>query len=213
MVAQLLDFLGEVATAVMETLGYPGLLFVMVVENLFPPIPSEVVLPLAGALAARGHFQLPWVIVVAGLGSTLGAVILYGVGAWARDHGGRHLVLTLGRYAFLTPADLDKAEAWFGRFRTLAVLTGRFVPIVRSLVSIPAGYAGMPLPSFLGLTVVGATLWCAVLASAGWVLGDNWALVRAIIERYEQAVLVLGIVAVGGFVLWRLRRRLAGRRA
>lgn len=213
MIGQIVDRMGELTTAAMEILGYPGLLLVMVIENLFPPIPSEVVLPLAGALAARGHFSLPLVVAVAGLGSLLGAVILYGFGAWARTHGGRRMVLAVGRYAFLTADDLDQAEDWFARYRALAVFTGRFVPIVRSLISIPAGYNAMPLGQFVVLTAIGATAWCAALATAGWVLGDNWPLVRGLLSRYEQIVLGLAVLAGIGFVTWRLRGRLvAGRR-
>jgi membrane protein DedA with SNARE-associated domain len=211
MIGAWLDRLGELTTALMEALGYFGLLLVMVIENLFPPIPSEVVLPLAGALAARGHFSLPGVVAVASLGSLIGALVLYGFGAWARAHGGRALVLAVGRYAFLTAEDLDRAEGWFDRHRALSVFTGRFVPIVRSIISVPAGYNGMPLPSFILLTWVGATLWCAALASAGWVLGDNWPVVRDLVERYERVVAVLVAVVVGGFLVLRLRRRVLAR--
>lgn len=207
-----LDCVGEATTAAMEALGYPGLLLVMVVENLFPPIPSEVVLPLAGALAARGHFSLPLVVVVAGLGSLIGALILYAFGAWARTHGGRRAVLAVGRYAFLTSEDLDSAEQWFARYRALAVFTGRFVPIVRSLVSIPAGYNAMPLGQFMLLTAAGATAWCAVLATAGWVLGDNWPLVRALLSRYEQGILLLAVLALVAFLGWRIRGRVLAQR-
>src|SRR5687767_14124505 len=160
--------MGQATETIMVLFGYPGIFLVLVVENLFPPIPSEVVLPLAGAQAAKGTFNLPAVILVSGLGATAGAIILYGFGAWARTHGGRSVVLAVGRYAFLTAEDLDKAEAWFARYRAIAVFTGRFVPIVPSLVSIPAGYNGMPLVQFIPLTLIGATGWCAVLATAGW---------------------------------------------
>lgn len=177
------------------------------IENVFPPIPSEIVLPLGGALAAQGYFVLPAVIVVSGLGATAGALILYWFGAWAREHGGRRLVLAVGRYAFLSDEDLTKAEDWFFRYRAIAVFTGRFVPIVRSIVSIPAGYNGMPLAQFIPLTLVGATGWCAVLATAGWVLGDNWELIRPLLSRYEQLVLALGTLAVVIFFAWKVRQR------
>jgi membrane protein DedA with SNARE-associated domain len=194
----------------MMTAGYPGLVFIMVVENVFPPIPSEVVLPLAGFLAHSGNagFTLPLVVLAGGLGSVIGALVLYWFGAWARRHGGRRVVLAAGRYVFLAESDLDAAEAMFARYQSLAVLTGRFVPIVRSVVSIPAGYNRMPLLPFIGLTALGTTIWCAILASAGWILGANWALVRTVLSQYERAVLVLCVIAFVAFVGWRLRRRL-----
>jgi membrane protein DedA with SNARE-associated domain len=207
-IGQIVDLMGQATEAVMVLLGYPGIFLVLVVENLFPPIPSEVVLPLAGAQAAKGTFNLPAVVIVSGLGATAGAIVLYAFGAWARNHGGRAALLAVGRYAFLTSDDLDKAERWFARYSAAAVFTGRFVPIVRSLVSIPAGYNGMPMAQFLPLTLIGATGWCAILATAGWVLGDNWGAVRPLLSRYEQVVLVLAVLGVALFIGWRLRARM-----
>lgn len=213
MIGQVMDVLGEWTRAVMMTAGYPGLVFIMIVENVFPPIPSEVVLPLAGFLAQSGDagFSLPLVVLAGGLGSVIGALILYAFGAWARDHGGRRVVLAAGRYALLTEDDLDKAEAWFARYQGAAVFTGRFVPIVRSLVSIPAGYNAMPLVPFITLTAVGTTIWCAILAGAGWILAENWGLVRSVLSRYEYAVVGIGGIVVVTFLAWRLRARLLAR--
>ena len=213
MIGLIVDKLGEITTAIFQALGYPGLFLVLVIENVFPPIPSEIVLPLAGALAAQGHFVLPLVILVSGLGATAGAIILYWFGAWARSHGGRGLVLAVGRYAFLSDGDLAKAEYWFARYQVAAVLTGRFVPIVRSIVSIPAGYNGMPMAQFLPLTFVGATGWCAILATAGWVLGDNWESVRPLLSRYEQAVVAVVVLTVVAFLVWKIRQRMSRARA
>jgi membrane protein DedA with SNARE-associated domain len=207
----MLDELGEWTRAVMEAFGYAGLVFIMVLENVFPPIPSEIVLPLAGALSAGSDpiFALPLVIVAGGLGSVLGALVLYAFGAWARDHGGRRAVMAVGRYAFLTDEDLDKAEAWFDHYRSLAVFTGRFIPIVRSLISIPAGYNAMPLPQFILLSTIGTTIWCGILATAGWVLGTNWPLVRGVLSSYEKVILAICVIAVVAFLGWRVRHRLA----
>jgi membrane protein DedA with SNARE-associated domain len=209
LINQLMDLLGEWTTVIMTAASYPGLVFIMIVENVFPPIPSEVVLPLAGFLAHEGQagFSLPLVVGAGGLGSVLGALILYGFGAWSRDHGGRRVVLAVGRYVFLSPEDLDKAEAWFSRYRGWAVFTGRFVPIVRSLVSIPAGYNGMPLPQFILLTAIGTSIWCAILATSGWVLGANWQLVRGITSTYERAIIAIVVLGAIAFVVWKLRSR------
>jgi membrane protein DedA with SNARE-associated domain len=214
LINHLLDVLGEWTTAVMSAAGYPGLVFIMIVENLFPPIPSELVLPLAGFMAHEGQagFSLPVVVLAGGLGSVLGALILYGFGAWARNHGGRRVVLAVGRYAFLSEEDLDKAEEWFTRYRSWAVFTGRFVPIVRSLISIPAGYNGMPLPQFMLLTALGTTIWCAILSTSGWVLGANWQLVRRVTSTYERAIIAIAVLAVIAFIVWKLRSRRAARK-
>jgi membrane protein DedA with SNARE-associated domain len=212
-IGHLLEDLGEWTRAVMDAFGYPGLIFIMILENVFPPIPSEIVLPLAGFLSQGNDaiFSLPLVVLAGGLGSVVGALILYGFGAWARTHGGRRAVMAVGRYAFLTDDDLDRAEEWFARYRGWAVFICRFVPLVRSLISIPAGYNAMPLGQFIALSAVGTTIWCAILAIAGWLLGASWPMVRTVLSRYEQVILVLCVLAVVAFLGWRLRARLGTR--
>lgn len=158
----------EWALGVLNHLGYGGLLLLMALENLFPPIPSEAIMPLAGLAAARGQFSLPGVIVVGVAGSVLGNVPLYLIGrrvgrdrfrAWIVDH---------GRWLLLSGGDVDRADAWFTRHGWLAVGFGRLVPGVRSLISLPAGFAGMSALPFLISTVVGSTLWCGILAATGF---------------------------------------------
>ncbi len=209
MIRQLLDLLGEWTRSVMLAAGYPGLIGVMVLENVFPPIPSEVVLPLAGSLSQGDDaiFVLPLVVLAGGLGSVLGALMLYAFGAWARTHGGRRVLVAAGRYALLSEEDFDRAEEWFARYRGLAVFICRFVPLVRSLISIPAGYNAMPLPLFIGLSALGTTIWCAILATAGWVLAANWRLVEEIIARYERLTLGLLAAAMVLFLVWKIRTR------
>jgi membrane protein DedA with SNARE-associated domain len=208
-----MDQIGEWTRAVMLAMGYPGLVFITILENVFPPIPSEVVLPLAGFLAHEGDagFTLPLVILAGGLGSVLGALVLYAFGAWARGHGGRRVVLAVGRFAFVTDHDLDLAEAWFTRYQAWAVFICRFVPVVRSIVSIPAGYNRMPLMQFLVLTAVGTTAWCALLAGSGWILAENWPLVRTTVSQYERGVIVAVAILVVGFFAWRFRQRILTR--
>jgi membrane protein DedA with SNARE-associated domain len=212
-ISHLLDELGDWTRAVMDAFGYPGLVFIMILENVFPPIPSEIVLPLAGAMSHGNDaiFALPLVVLAGGLGSVLGALILYAFGAWSRRHGGRRVVLAAGRYAFLTEDDLDKAEEWFAHYRGWAVFICRFVPLVRSLISIPAGYNAMPVGQFIALSAFGTTIWCAILATAGWVLGASWPMVRTVLSRYEQLIIVLCALAVLAFLGWRLRGRLGAR--
>ncbi len=215
MIRELLDLVGEWTRSVMLVAGYPGLVFVMILENVFPPIPSEVVLPLAGSLSQGDDaiFSLPLVVLAGGLGSVLGALVLYAFGAWARTHGGRRVMVAAGRYAFLGEEDFDKAEGWFARYRGGAVFVCRFVPLVRSLISIPAGYNGMPLPTFIGFTAAGTTIWCAILATAGWVLGASWHLVQETVSRYEKVTLGLIAVAVVLFLAWRVRNRMRAKSA
>ena len=189
------------------TIGYPGIVGVMAVENIFPPIPSELVLPLAGALSAKGDLDF-WGAVAAGVvGSLLGAVALYAIGWVARQAGVRRLVAAYGRYLFLSEKDLDRGAAWFQRYGEAVIFFGRLIPIIRSIISIPAGYTRMPIGRFLLYTTAGTALWSLFLTYLGRVLGENWPEIRTFMEPYENGVLVVLTLAVVGFIGWRAWRR------
>ena len=194
-------------TQLVERWGYPGLLLVVALENLFPPIPSEVVLPFAGFLTTYGALTLPGVVLAATAGSLLGALILYAAG---RALGRQRLVAWVrryGRYLGVHVEQVEKAEEWFGRYGPWAVFGGRMVPIVRSLVSVPAGIAAMDLSLFVLYTVLGTALWNTALAGAGAALGAAWPLVEEWVRAYQKAVVAAAVVLVA---VW-LARRLAAR--
>lgn len=203
------DWLAEWVTRVIEALGYPGLTVLVALESVFPPIPSEVILPLAGFLTGQGRFSFPLVLLATTSGSLAGALLLYGIGAAVGQQRVRRLVERYGRWALLTPNDLTRSELWFDRHGPIAVFTGRLVPVVRSLVSIPAGYRRMPLGQFLLLTGLGSAFWNGALVSLGWAFGENW----HVIERYVGWLqyLVIGATAllIMRFVWLRLRARAA----
>lgn len=203
------DWLAEWVTSVIETLGYPGVTVLVALENIFPPIPSEVILPLAGFLAGQGRFSLLLVLVAATLGSLIGALALYGIGAIIGQTRVHRLFEQYGHWALLTPQDLTKAEDWFHQYGSVAVLIGRVVPIVRSLVSIPAGYQRMPLGQFLLLTGLGSLVWNGALVSLGWLLGENWHSVEEYIGWFQYVIIAVVAFLVLRFVWQRLRERRA----
>ncbi len=191
---------------VVQSFGLWGVAALMVLENLFPPIPSELVLPLTGFFASRG--DLPGFVpalVAATVGSLLGAFVLYGLGR----RGGRPLVLRYGGVLRVKEADLDRADGWFDRYGVALVFFGRMVPGVRSVVSVPAGVSEMPLGRFLALTAAGSAVWNAVLIEAGWYLGENWQRVSAVVGSVSNVILALGLVAVAFLAVrwWRKRSR------
>ncbi len=194
------------------SLGYVGIALIMLVENLFPPIPSELVMPFAGFLAARGELNFVGVLAAGVLGSVAGAVILYGFGAWAGERLVRPLVVAYGRWLLLSEEDFDRAMAIFGRFGQVAVLAGRLMPLVRSLISVPAGMNRMPLGPFVLLTTTGTLLWNLLLAGAGWWLGARWDDILLFTKQYERGVLVTLAVVAAGWVILQLARRRAARR-
>jgi membrane protein DedA with SNARE-associated domain len=188
---------------VIQSFGYAGLAFLMLAENLFPPIPSEVILPLTGFLVEQGDLTFFPALTFATAGSLAGALVLYALGRW----GGRGVILRYGGVLRLKEAELDRADRWFDRYGGLVVLFGRMVPGVRSLVSIPAGLSEMPLGRFVLLTVLGSGVWNTLLIGVGWLLGENWSRVASVVGSVSNVVLVLlaGVALVLGVWWWRSR--------
>lgn len=202
--SNLLSDFADWVTGVIESLGYVGIASLIALENVFPPIPSELILPLTGFLAGQGRFWLPAAVQAATVGSVVGALILYGVARWLGEQRLRWLVGRFGKFLLLKEGDIDRASAWFSRHGGKAVLIGRLVPVVRSLVSIPAGFAPMPLSRFVLYTAVGSALWNGALIGLGWVLGDRWEQVQRYGQLLEYAVLAALVVGTGWFI-WRRR--------
>ncbi|MGW7205858.1 DedA family protein [Streptomyces sp. NPDC054837] len=188
----------------MDTLGAPGAGLAIALENLFPPLPSEVILPLAGFAASTGQMSLWAALLWTTAGSVIGALALYGVGALlGRDR----TVAIAARLPLVKTGDIEKTEAWFLRHGTKAVFFGRMIPIFRSLISVPAGVERMPLPAFLGLTTLGSALWNTAFVMAGYTLGANWTQVTDVVSTYSKIVLALAAAAVVTFLAVRLLRR------
>jgi len=204
---ELLDTVVTWAQSAVSTMGYPGLVLVMFLENVFPPIPSEVILPLAGSLALEGRFTLLGVTVMGSLGSLGGAAVFYGVGHLFGEQRVRLLIRRFGRWLMLSEADFDRALEWFDRYGEKVIFFGRMVPIVRSLISVPAGIAEMNLVYFGAYTTVGTALWSFLLAFAGYLLGKSWALVGEWVSGYERVTLVIGVLIVAVFLIRRLLQR------
>ena len=201
------DWLATWMTNVIETLGYPGLTILVALENLFPPIPSEVILPLAGFLTGQGRFSFVLVLISSTLGSLIGALILYAIGMGLGQAGIRRFFERYGHLALITPEDLTRAEDWFDRWGPVAVFTGRLVPVVRSLVSIPAGYRRMPLVQFVPLTIFGSLLWNGALVSLGWAFGENWHAIEEYVGVLQYVVVAVVAILVLRFAWTRLRHR------
>ncbi len=195
-----------------DRLGYVGLAIVVAIENIFPPIPSEAILPLAGFLAAQGRMTLVGAIVASTIGSVLGALVLYAFGYGFGERRVRALVRRYGRWALISEDDLDKSQAWFDRYGKSAVLIGRLVPLVRSLISIPAGIARMPLLPFVMYTTIGSGIWNVILISGGWLLGENWDLITTYQGYFSSAFVALLAVVVLLFLGKRFLGRARGSR-
>ncbi len=200
----------EMVLLVMDRLGYVGIALLLFVECLFPPIPSELIIPLAGFATVRGEYSFFWVIIASTIGSVAGALVLYYIGkvfgaarlmVWADLH---------GKWLGVSGKDIQRSINWFQRHGSKVIFFCRFIPGIRSLISIPAGVVAMPLLPFLLLTTAGSALWNIALAYVGVVLGNNYQLVETYISPISRVVLVGGVLLVVG---WIVRRMIQSRRS
>lgn len=197
--------ISEWVLAIMAKFGYLGIIFAMFAENVFPPIPSEVIMPAAGFAVARGDLNLLLVIVAGTLGSVLGALPLYYFGSLFNKERLIDFTEKYGKYVFVKPDDVISADDWFNKHGKKAVFFGRMVPGIRSLISIPAGMNKMPLLPFIILTTAGAAIWTTLLTLAGYHFGQNYEVIEQFLAPYSKIFLGAAIVIV---IIWLLRRRM-----
>ena len=215
--------LGDLANWVQDVInqfGYFGVALLVVIENVFPPIPSEIVLPFAGFVAQQGASAMNatadaaqsdttviGMMIAATVGSVVGALILYFVSAAIGPERLRGFVERFGKWFGVKSSDLVRAEEWFDRRSVVAVLVGRCVPLIRSIVSIPAGFRRMKLTSFVVLTAIGSAVWNIALIGAGAVLGDQWERVGEYVGVFQWLVIAAVLVLLVRFVVSRLKKR------
>ena len=193
---------------VIDSLGELGVGLLVALENLVPPVPSELVLTMGGYLAGEGRMNVVFVVIAATIGSVAGALILYWLG---RVVGEDRLRRWLDRIPLVDADDLDKADRWFERHAWSAVLFGRMVPVVRSLVSIPAGANHMPVGRFLAFTAIGSGVWNSLFVGAGFALGTQWDQVDRYARWLDYAILAFFVVAITWWVVKKVRKRRSAR--
>jgi len=215
--------LGDLANWVQDVItqfGYLGVALLVVIENVFPPIPSEIVLPFAGFVAQQGASAVNatageaqsdttviGMMIAATVGSVVGALVLYFVSAAIGPERLRAFVARFGKWFGVKSSDLVRAEEWFDRRSVAAVLVGRCVPLIRSIVSIPAGFRRMKLTSFVVLTAIGSAVWNIALIGAGAVLGDQWERVGEYVGVFQWLVIAAVLLLLVRFVVSRLKNR------
>lgn len=195
---------------IMNNYGYLGIFLLITLENLFPPIPSEVILTLGGFMTTYTTLKIWGIIIASVLGSTVGAIILYLIGRiFNKDRLERIIEGKIGKVLRFKKEDIEKANSWFEKRGYLTVFFCRFIPIVRSLISIPAGITRMkPIP-FILLTIAGSSIWNTVLIYLGVVAGASWEKITNYVDGYSKIVLVILIIAFIGFAYWFYKNRLS----
>ena len=194
---QLVSDVARWATEVVYSFGYPGVFVLMVLSNVYLPIPSQLVLPLSGFLVGQERFSFPLVLMASTVGALVGTLMLYVPGRLLGEEPLRRFLKRYGRFMHVNESDLDKASEWFDQHGGQAVLIGRLVPGVGSLISVPAGIEQMPLWRFVTYTILGNGLYNTVLVGLGWWLGSQW----EIVERYAPIAEYAALAVVAGLVL------------
>lgn len=197
--------MSEWIVATIKSLGYVGIGVLMFLENLFPPIPSELIMPLAGFTVAQGKMSLVGAIIAGVIGTILGAYPWYYIGKFISEERLKELADHYGRWLGLSHRDIEKADRWFNRYGVGAVFFGRLIPGVRTLISLPAGVVSMPLIPFTFYSLAGATLWTSLLTFLGYKLGEHYTLVEEYIGPISKIVLV-SIVIFG--ILWIINKKM-----
>ncbi|MEX5935383.1 DedA family protein [Mammaliicoccus sciuri] len=194
-------------TSVMEQFGYFGIALLILLENVFPPIPSEVILTFGGFMTTKSDLTVLGVVVASTIGSVGGAVILYWIGRILNVERIERIIEKWGKYLRLTKEDVRKADAWFDKYGPWTVFFCRFIPLIRSLISVPAGMSGMNQWLFLVLTTIGTLIWNLVLVLVGAKVGDNWHQIVNYMDVYSHfmyAVIAIGIIV---FIIWFIRKK------
>jgi len=194
-------------TDVMSEFGYIGVFLLIALENVFPPIPSEVILTFGGFMTTYSAMTVPGVIIASTLGSVVGAIILYFIGYWVDQKRMERIIVRWGRLLRLTTDDVGKAYGWFSKHGVWTVFFCRMVPLLRSLISIPAGSVRMNFGLFLVLTTVGSLIWNVILVMLGAALGESWESIVAVMDTYSNVVYALLALAVIGAVVWFFMRK------
>lgn len=187
--------MGAWITNILNDMGYAGVAWLAFLENVFPPIPSELIMPLGGYLASQGAMTLAGVVVAGTFGSVVGALLLYAIGWWFGEARLKAFADRHGRWLTLSRTDVEKASTWFARHGTWAVFAGRLIPGMRSLISIPAGLQHMNLPKFLIATTAGSLAWTAILVCAGYTLGENFGEIGDYVGPVSNTV-IAGVIVI-----------------
>lgn len=191
----------------MNQFGYLGVFLLILVENIFPPIPSEVILTLGGFMTTTTLMTKFGIIVASTAGSVIGAAILYWIGTLLDVERLEKIVQKYGKFLRLTIKDIHKADAWFDKYGVWAVFFGRLVPLVRSLISIPAGMSNMKFSLFLLFTTLGTLIWNTVLVSVGAAVGENWDEIVGYMDIYSNIVYAILAVVGIAFLVWYFKKR------
>ena len=205
MIVNMLESIAVWIIHIISTLGYPGIVLTMAIESALIPLPSEVIMPFSGYLVSTGRFALLGVALAGAFGNTLGSLAAYGLGYWGHEKVVRRLVKKYGKFILFTEKELDKAEKFMHKYKNSTVLISRVLPGVRTVISLPAGIARIPLARFVSLTFLGSLIWSYVLAYIGFTLGRNWKSLGGLFHKFDAVIVLLVVLGLGYYIFKRLK--------
>jgi membrane protein DedA with SNARE-associated domain len=185
-----------------QTIGYLGIAIAMAIESACIPLPSEIILPMAGWMVSRGVFTLIGATIAGTIGCVVGSIVAYGVGYY----GGRPLLERYGRYVLISTHDIDTADKWFQRYGEPVIFFSRVLPVIRTFISLPAGIAEMNFPRFVAFTALGSLPWSFALVFVGMKLGDNWPQVRGSLQKFDYLFAALIVAAIAWYIYHHVSR-------
>ncbi len=200
----ILEAIGFWVMGVISHMGYGGVFFLMTLESALIPIPSEVIMPFSGFLASTGRFSLPLVALVGALGNLFGSWIAYAIGYYKGEKYVRILVKKYGKFILLTEEEFDSSLRLFSKYGQWLAAASRLLPAVRTVISLPAGIAKVDFWKFSALTFFGSLIWSYVLAYIGYVLGQNWEIIRPIFRKFDILIVIIAILLVGAYLYHKL---------
>lgn len=202
----MIEQLGNWITNSISTWGYFAVFFLMTLESALIPIPSEVTMPFAGFLAGIGKLSFWPLVLIGGLANLTGSLISYALGYWGQEKFIRHLVKKYGRYLLISYDEIETAERWFRQRGELIAFGSRLLPVVRTFISLPAGFSQMNVFKFSIYTFLGAFLWSMVLAYLGVILGDNWNILEVYFRKFDILIIIGGMSLVAFYIWYKMRK-------
>lgn len=191
---------------VISSLGYPGIILTMAIESALIPLPSEIIMPFSGYLVSTGRFDLNLVALAGAVGNVIGSLVAYGIGYWGHEKLVRRFIRKFGKWILVSEKELDETEVLLHKFKDLVVLGSRIVPGIRTVISLPCGFAKLPLGRFIVLTFIGSLIWSYFLAWIGYVLGQNWHAIGPYFHKLDAVIVGLIILVVIWYISHKLRK-------
>ena len=206
MIVSMLESVAQWIIHVISALGYPGIVLTMAIESALIPLPSEIIMPFSGFLVSAGKFDLNLVALSGALGNVIGSLIAYGIGYWGHEKLVRRFIRKFGKWILISENELDETEKLLHKYKDLVVLGSRVIPGIRTVISLPCGFAKLPLGRFIILTFIGSLIWSYFLASIGLVLGQNWHAIGPYFHKADTVVIASIILAVGWYIYHKIKK-------